>query len=320
MWQEKACPKALKKDIQNQIRDRRIGTGAMTSHDKEVSKYLGNVVADLQFIWHCLMYDGIYRQKLYSWTQPSGHFVPLIDGIKKTSRNIRGKYVVSHGCKLEPGPRERKTAQHRSNFKALLLSLHCLAAAPPMPALSVWYSCWLDSAHTELSSIAAVSQLPCKPVHRAPHRTQIRAPELRCISLACPLLLSPSSRRTRCASIAPARLALIYIWLDRACAAQLQLEGGPVDTAQCAGLSSAICTILPAPVSSARRPAEPSAARHLSLCSAAPHMVAPLLCCLRRFDELPLHAASDTGAPSGAVFAVQPMLACGMHSDGGFAR
>ncbi|KAJ7839762.1 hypothetical protein B0H13DRAFT_2366641 [Mycena leptocephala] len=28
----------------------------------------------------------------------------------------------------------------------------------------------------------------------------------------------------------------------RACAAQLQFEGGPVDTAQCAGSSSAICT------------------------------------------------------------------------------
>jgi hypothetical protein len=35
-----------------------------------------------------------------SWTQPGVHFVPLIDGIKKTSQNIRGNYGLSHGCQL----------------------------------------------------------------------------------------------------------------------------------------------------------------------------------------------------------------------------
>jgi hypothetical protein len=50
-----------------------------------------------------------------SWTQPSVHFVPLINGIKKTSRSIRGNYSgLSHGCNLEPrATGERKTIQNR---------------------------------------------------------------------------------------------------------------------------------------------------------------------------------------------------------------
>ncbi|KAJ7907140.1 hypothetical protein B0H13DRAFT_2332636 [Mycena leptocephala] len=84
-------------------------------------------------------------------------------------------------------------------------------------------------------------------------------------------------------------------------------------------VSSAICTILQAFESHGRGQVQHCVLRSLSLCNAAAQAFVPLHCCLRRFDELPLHAASDTGTPSGAVFAVQPMLACGMHSDGRFA-
>ncbi|KAJ7832119.1 hypothetical protein B0H13DRAFT_2371088 [Mycena leptocephala] len=180
------------------------------------------------------------------------------------------------------------------------------ATALPTPALSVWYYCLLESSYTELDVNSRASYFP------APHAdtcagAQVRSPAL---SIA-PISIFAAHPWRLHDSRAPASGWIAHA---HACAAQFQLEAGPVDTAQCAGLSSAICTILPASVSSARRPAEPFAARRLPLRSAAPHMVAPLLCCLRRFDELPLHAVSDTGAPSGAVFAVQPMLACGMHN------
>jgi hypothetical protein len=49
--------------------------------------------------------DYMLRQHLINQTSYgywSVHFVPLIDGIKKTSRSICGNYGLSHGCKLEP--------------------------------------------------------------------------------------------------------------------------------------------------------------------------------------------------------------------------
>ncbi|KAJ7847782.1 hypothetical protein B0H13DRAFT_2362301 [Mycena leptocephala] len=73
------------------------------------------------------------------------------------------------------------------------------------------------------------------PVHRTSLRTQIRTLGLRCVP--CPLHCShsifPAAHQSRLHdSRAPASGWIAHA---RASAAQLQLEGGPVDTAQCAG-------------------------------------------------------------------------------------
>jgi hypothetical protein len=98
------------------------------------------------------------------------------------------------------------------------------------------------------------------PVHRTSlHHTQIRALGLSCVPLPSPLLPSPSSPRSRRASIAHARLARTCIWLDRA---RARMCGPAPARGRTRGyravrgiLSGAICTILPAPVSPAHRPA-----------------------------------------------------------------